>query len=65
MLAVLLVVVGCGGVRTGGTVGVVRSASYLKALFRVSGMKLVSEEAQEGFPDELFPVVMFAFAPQH
>jgi protein N-terminal methyltransferase len=38
-----------------------RSPAYLKALFRVAGYELRVEEEQEGFPSELFPVLMFCF----
>lgn len=42
---------------------VCRSALYLKALFRLCGYELLMEQAQDGFPTELFPVIMFAFQP--
>jgi protein N-terminal methyltransferase len=38
-----------------------RSPAYLKALFRIAGYELRVEEEQEGFPKELFPVLMFCF----
>lgn len=40
-----------------------RSAAYLKALFKMTEFECWREEKQEGFPEELFPVIMFAFAP--
>jgi len=38
-----------------------RSPAYLKALFKVAGYELRVEEEQQGFPGELFPVLMFCF----
>lgn len=38
-----------------------RSPAYLKALFEIAGYDLRVEERQQGFPAELFPVIMFCF----
>ena len=40
-----------------------RSTAYLKALFKMAHFECRIEEKQVGFPEDLFPVVMFAFAP--
>ena len=37
-----------------------RSKEYLKCLFKLANLKILLDEDQEGFPDELYPVVMFA-----
>jgi protein N-terminal methyltransferase len=42
---------------------VARHDSYIKLLFTLSGLTIVHEIAQQGFPEELYPVVMFALAP--
>ena len=42
---------------------VARHESYIKPLFTLSGLNIVHEAAQEGFPEELYPVIMFALAP--
>jgi len=39
---------------------VTRSRDHMVAIFRESGLKIVKEKTQEGFPRELFPVIMFA-----
>jgi len=40
-----------------------RSRNYIKLLTRLAGLEVIAEEQQAGFPEELFPVYMFAFVP--
>lgn len=42
---------------------VARHIAYLKMLLHLSGLEIVGEEVQKGFPPELYPVVMLALAP--
>lgn len=41
---------------------ITRSDPYYKSIFRQAGMTLLAEEVQEGFPEELYPVKMYALA---
>ena len=42
---------------------VTRSARYLGEVFRLAGMKVLLIQEQKDFPEELFPVQMYAFVP--
>ena len=42
---------------------VTRSARYLEEVFRLAGMKALLVQEQRNFPEELFPVQMYAFIP--
>ncbi|CAK4686746.1 hypothetical protein LEN26_005805 [Aphanomyces euteiches] len=37
-----------------------RSSVYYKSIFRQAGLTLLAETKQEGFPDELYPVITYA-----
>lgn len=39
-----------------------RSAVYYKSLFKQAGLSIIAEELQQHFPEELYPVKMFALA---
>eukprot|EP01126_Amoeba_proteus_P051064 TRINITY_DN6080_c0_g1_i5.p1 TRINITY_DN6080_c0_g1~~TRINITY_DN6080_c0_g1_i5.p1 ORF type:complete len:299 (+),score=63.14 TRINITY_DN6080_c0_g1_i5:57-953(+) len=42
---------------------VTRSEAHVKLLFQVSGLRIIHEKQQPGFPKDLFPVKMFALCP--
>lgn len=42
---------------------VARHTDYHKLLFTLAGLTVIWEQRQTGFPDELYPVIMFALAP--
>ncbi|OQR90862.1 hypothetical protein ACHHYP_20200 [Achlya hypogyna] len=37
-----------------------RSTAYYKSIFRQAGLKILTEERQTGFPEELYPVMSYA-----
>jgi protein N-terminal methyltransferase len=37
-----------------------RSTEYFEAIFEIAGLKLLLKEQQEEFPEELYPVMMYA-----
>jgi protein N-terminal methyltransferase len=39
---------------------VTRSEAYYKSIFEQAGLELIHEKKQQGFPDELYPVKMYA-----
>ena len=40
-----------------------RSIEYITLIIKLAGLKIVMQKKQIGFPDELFPVMMFAMVP--
>ena len=42
---------------------ITRHDLYIKLLFNLSGLRVAQEATQVGFPEELYPVVMFALEP--
>ncbi|KAJ0397472.1 hypothetical protein P43SY_006156 [Pythium insidiosum] len=41
-----------------------RSDTYFKSIFRQAGLKVIAEQRQTNFPEELYPVKMYALALQ-
>jgi hypothetical protein len=37
-----------------------RSSRYLRAMFKLAGLQVMVQQRQQGFPTDLFPVLMFA-----
>lgn len=37
-----------------------RSTEYFEAIFQIAGLKLLLREQQKEFPEELYPVIMYA-----